>query len=412
LVAEAWKGGTRRALVAAMVVFTAIMMALPASAFALPSEKPDRTPMVDGRVRAIEQVGTNIWLGGSISQVKTHAGAVLGNVGNLAVIDSRTNRFKRIAPDLGGADAEVWDIQAYGRTGNLLIAGKFDGPSSTRENLVLVNGATGKVIRWYDAPTLKTVLAAPGLGRVYGGGRSLSAFGFATGKELWTKSKTSVDPTIRVHDSKPAYRDLELDANGKTIWAACICDAVGGNPAKALVKLDTSGKHVASWVTEAGAAAFGESLVQRNRKLYLGAGGSDFVAEFDKTRGGARGWVRDTSGSTQAVEVVDNKLVIGGHFYAAADQGGDRCGEGRPEDTNQQGNPTLNPFGQCLRRQGIAAYTFQGGLARVWSPTYSGSYSLVWALHAEGSRLHTGGEFKKVNGVVQNSYARFSPAGM
>jgi hypothetical protein len=36
----------------------------------------------------------------------------------------------------------------------------------------------------------------------------------------------------------------------------------------------------------------------------------------------------------------------------------------------------------------------------------------VWALHAEGSRLHTGGEFKKVNGVVQNSYARFSPAGM
>jgi hypothetical protein len=396
--------------VAAMVVFTAIMMALPASAFALPSEKPDRTPMVDGRVRAIEQVGTNIWLGGSISQVKTHAGAVLGNVGNLAVIDSRTNRFKRIAPDLGGADAEVWDIQAYGRTGNLLIAGKFDGPSSTRENLVLVNGATGKVIRWYDAPTLKTVLAAPGLGRVYGGGRSLSAFGFATGKELWTKSKTSVDPTIRVHDSKPAYRDLELDANGKTIWAACICDAVNGNPAKALVKLDTSGKHVASWVTEAGAAAFGESLVQRNRKLYLGAGGSDFVAEFDKTRGGARGWVRDTSGSTQAVEVVDNKLVIGGHFYAAADQGGDRCGEGRPGDVNQGGNPTLNPFGQCETRQGIAAYTFQGGLARVWSPTYSGSYSLVWALHAEGSRLHTGGEFKKVSGVVQNSYARLSPA--
>jgi hypothetical protein len=273
LVAEAWKGGTRRALVAAMVVFTAIMMALPASAFALPSEKPDRTPMVDGRVRAIEQVGTNIWLGGSISQVKTHAGAVLGNVGNLAVIDSRTNRFKHIAPDLGGADAEVWDIEAYGRTGNLLIAGKFAGPSSTRENLVLVNGATGKVIRWYDAPTLKTVLAAPGLGRVYGGGRSLSAFGFATGKELWTRSKTSVDPTIRTHDSKPAYRDLELDANGKTIWAACICDKVGGKAAKALVKLDTEGNHDASWLAQAGTGAFGQSVVDHKGKLYLGAGG-------------------------------------------------------------------------------------------------------------------------------------------
>jgi hypothetical protein len=29
---------------------------------ALPSEVPDDTPMVDGRVRAIEQLGTNIWL--------------------------------------------------------------------------------------------------------------------------------------------------------------------------------------------------------------------------------------------------------------------------------------------------------------------------------------------------------------
>jgi len=37
------------------------------------------------------------------------------------------------------------------------------------------------------------------------------------------------------------------------------------------------------------------------------------------------------------------------------------------------------------------------------------SYSLVWELHAEGLRLHTGGEFKKVSGVTQHSYARLSP---
>ena len=131
------------------------------------------------------------------------------------------------------------------------------------------------------------------------------------------------------------------------------------------------------------------------------------MAEFDKTKGGARGWVRDMSGSTQAVEVVDNKLVIGGHLRGR--RSGRRPMRGRtPRRRQPGGNPTLNPFGQCLTRQGIAAYTFQGGLARVWSPTYSGSYSLVWALHAEGSRLHTGGEFKKVNGVVQNSYGRGS----
>ena len=271
-------------------------------------------------------------------------------------------------------------------------------------------------IRWYNSPSLKSVLAAPNLsapggdGRVYGGGVSLTAFDFDTGQKLWTKAKTTVDPTIRTHDSSPAYRDLELDADGQTIWAACVCDKVGTNPAKALVKLNIEGIHDASWVTEAGKAAFGQSVVDHDGKLYLAAGGSDFLAEYDKTAKGARGWVRDTSGSAQAVEVYDGQLVVGGHFYAVGDQGGDRCGAGRPGDLDQKGNPTLNPYGECKTRQGIAAYSFQGALDPDWDPAYSGSYSLVWELHVEGVRLHTGGEFKKVSGVTQNSYARLSPA--
>ena len=78
-------------------------------------------------------------------------------------------------------------------------------------------------------------------------------------------------------------------------------------PAKALVKLDIEGIHDASWLTQAGAGAFGQSVVDHDGKLYLAAGGSDFLAEYDKTAKGARGWVRDTSGSAQAVEVLDGQ---------------------------------------------------------------------------------------------------------
>ncbi len=417
MVGKVWECGTRRTLVAAMavLVLTAIMLALPESALALPSEVPDDTPMVDGRVRAIEQVGTNIWVGGRFSQVKKRDGTVLNSVANnVAVFDSVTEEYKDIAPrSLRGTGAEVWDMTIYGE--NVLIAGKFSGPSSTQKNLVLVEGAgpnAGQVIRWYNSPSLKSVMAAPGLGRVYGGGVSLSAFDFATGKKLFTRSKTTVDPTIRTHDSSPAYRDLELDADGQTIWAACVCDAVNADPAKALVKLDIAGNHDASWLTEAGEAAFGQSVVDHEGKLYLAAGGSDFLAEFDKAEGGTRGWVRDTSGSAQAVAVLDDKLVVGGHFYEVADEGGDRCGAGRPGDVDGNGIPTLDPNNECARRQGIAAYSFQGSLDPNWDPAYSGSYSLVWELHAEGLRLHTGGEFKKVSGVVQSSYARLSPASL
>src|SRR5829696_3781684 len=395
-----------RRTVLVLLLSTAVALLLASQAvLALPSEKPDDTPMVDGRVRAIEQVGTNIWVGGRFSRVEQRNGTLLGRVANVAVFDSKTNKFKNIAPKLGGTDSEVFDITTY--RGNVLIAGKFPGATTNESNLVLVDGTTGKVIRWYDSPSLKSVLGAPKLGRVYGGGVSLSAFEYSPGKKLWTKAKTEVD-VMRTHDSKPAYRDLELDADGKAMWAACIWDKVGGKSAKALVKLDTEGNHDASWFTQAGTETFGLSVVEHNGKLYLGAGGSDFVAKLDQGAGGKRSWVRDSSGSVQAVAVYDGQLVVGGHFFYVSDDKADNqagtCGFGRP------GEPQLDPNGECQRRQGIAAYSLGGRLNPNWHPAYSGSYSLVWDLHVEGSRLHTGGEFKKVSGVTQNSYARLSPA--
>ena len=389
----------RRTLLLLLSAAVALLLANGA-VLALPSEKPDDTPMIDGRVRAIEQVGNNIWVDGRFSRVEQRNGTLLGNVANVAVFDSKTEEYRKgVAPTLGGSGSEVFDMTLYGD--DVLIAGNFPGPTTNKSNLVLVDGETGEVIRWYNSPSLKSVLAAPELGRVYGGGRSLTAFDFDTGEKLWTKAKTEVD-AVRAHDSKPAYRDLELDSDGKTIWAACICDKVEANPAKALVKLDTEGNHDASWLTQAGTGTFGQSVVDYNGKLFLAAGGSDFVAEFDKSSGGERGWKQDTSGSAQAVAVYDGQLVVGGHFYYVGDDRADKCGAGRP------GDPKLDPNGDCQLRQGIAAYSLGGKLHPGWAPAYSGSYSLVWEVHTEGLRLHTGGEFKKVSGVTQHSYARLS----
>jgi hypothetical protein len=382
-------------------------------ALALPSETPDQTPMVNGTVRAIEQVGTNIWLGGKFTQVKQRDGTVVANVSNLAVFNSQTNQYENInLPKLGGSGSEVWDMTLYDENKqiegdeNVLIAGKFSGPSSTQNNLVLVKGAgpeAGRVIRWYNAPSLKSALAAPDLGRVYGGGVSLSAFELG-GNKLWTKAKTTVDTALYPDAPTPGYRDLELDADGQTIWAACACDAVDGNPAKALVKLRTDGVHVTSWRAAADLPSWGLSLVNANGALYLGAGGSDYLAEFSKTDGKIT-WLSDTSGSVQVVEVMDSQLVIGGHFWEVAgqpaDQPDDSCGHGRSK-------PELDPNDECQTRKGIAAYSFEGVLDPDWDPLYAGKYSLVWALHVEGARLHTGGEFLTVNGVTHNYYARLS----
>src|SRR5918999_2503174 len=230
-------------------------------ALALPSGTPDKTPMVNGTVRAIEQVGPNIWLGGKFTQVKqcSNPNKPTLNVSNLAVIDSNTNECKNFAlPTLGGTGAEVWDMMKYGGTGprkdDVLIAGKFSsGSSSTQKNLVRVDGTTGNVQQWYNAPSLKSVLAAPVPGRIYGGGVSLSAFELS-GRKLWTEARNTVSTSRYANAPSPGYRDLELD--GQTIWAACACDSVDGKAAKALVKLrtdklSTEGIHDASWIAEA-----------------------------------------------------------------------------------------------------------------------------------------------------------------
>ena len=41
---------------------TAVVLPASGAVLALSSEVPDDTPMVDGRVRAIEHLGTKIWL--------------------------------------------------------------------------------------------------------------------------------------------------------------------------------------------------------------------------------------------------------------------------------------------------------------------------------------------------------------
>ena len=371
-------------------------------ALALPSETADQTLMVNGPVRAIEQIGNNVWVGGNFTQVQQRNGTVVDNVSNVAVFDSATGQYVDIAPMLGAGSTttNVRDIDVYGN--EVVIGGDFPGPSSTQRNLMMVDGATGGNIRWYNSAKLQSVLAAPDLGRIYGGGVSLSAFDVNASKPLWSRAQTFVDQSLHSHNPPAGYKDLERD--GSTIWAACVCDDLSVSPSRALalLKLNTEGERDAIWKADVTATdIMGISVAQSADRLYLGAGGTDYVAAFSKADG-SRLWKMDTSGSTQVVEVMDGQLVIGGHFVEVADQAADNCGFRSP-------NPaTLDPNNQCQRMDGLASYSLGGALEPNWNPALEGNYLLAWALHVDGTRLHVGGEFLTVSGVKQTNYARLS----
>jgi hypothetical protein len=403
------------ALSAGMLVAMLALLAMPGLALALPAEIPDNTPMVNGPVRSIAQVGDNVWVGGNFSQVQQRNGAVVDTVRNLAVFDASDGHYIDIAPSLGGSTSTVKDMEVYGT--NIVIAGTFSGPSSTKKNLVVLDGLTGQELQWYNSKVLQSVLVAPALGAqgtIYGGGVGLQAFDIpavpsSTGvTPLWTRANTAVDPSLRPHETNPGYRDLELDANGETIWAACACDTINGQPAKALAKLDTEGIRDPFWLVNAGVQGYGISLVQDANTLYLGAGGNDFLAAYRKSDG-SRAWVRDTSGSAQAVEVMDGGLVVGGHFWEVADREGVNCG-----NRSSNNSATLDVNRQCETRHALAAYSFNGTLDPNWDPMGEGKYNLVWALYPDErvpEKLHFGGEFTSVGGLTQTNYSRLSAPG-
>ena len=316
----------------------------------------------------------------------------------LAAFDATTGAYLNIAPDLPGTGPEVRDFDVYGS--DLVVAGKFTS-SSTQKNLMRLNPITGQVTKWYNAPALWTTLSAPDLNRIYGAADSLLAFDATTGKKLWTRAATTyVSPPG--HNYPPRHADLLRDPDG-SIWSACICDSVGGAPAKAIVHLDTEGGRLPFPVDAVtlDQNAIGYAVVTDGVDLYLAAGGSDAVWKL--TKAGAKVWRRDVSGSAQTATIADGQLVIGGHFLEVADTVGDTCGF-------RSSNPaTLDPNNECARRDGLAAYSFDGALNPDFNPTLSGKYNLAWIVYpspTDTTKLHVGGEWTKVNGLTQNHFAR------
>ncbi len=364
---------------------------------------PEVGPLSGSRVRAVQVVGGTIWLGGKFSNATDSTGATR-SVSNLVAFDAGTGRFASVnAPGFTGSGAEIWDLDV--RSGELIVGGKFVNPAnSTQKNLAAVNLSTGAV-RWFKgAPTAKTVLVNGD--SVYAAGTTLGLWNVASGSPIWKgRTKVTVQTTLRGHSTPPAYRELVLA--GGALFAACQCDFAGGQPVKALIKLSTDGVLDPSWVpsdlTPGGASgastATGIAVATDGSALYLGAGGSDFFAKYSFAE--ALQWKRDTSGSVQSLEIMDGKLVVGGHFVEIADATGDRCGF----KSNNPGD--LDPFGECVRHNYLAAYGMSGALD-AWTPSVTGKFNGIWDLEAEGAALHFGGEFTKVNGVNAKFYGKLT----
>jgi hypothetical protein len=405
------------------------LTAVPAQA--LPSTQPDATDMVNGMVRAIAQVGNRIWIGGAFSEVLDQNGNPVKAVKSLAAFNDTTGALDTTVhiPSVtaGSGTAVVYDM-SIGPSGSLYIAGHFSAVDGAhRSNVAAIDPTTGTVLPFApSAPSAFSVYA--GTTSLYvGGGKLLSYQYNGSPTPGYTAPIAYTDSSLRGHVTKPNFRDIT--AVGNTLVSACQCDSIkdstGTHAVKAVVEINGTTGNLLSWRPgglSSSSAAFGISAIVQTDPanglptVYLAAGGSDFTAAYDFASGAQR-WKTDTSGSSQAIDVYQGDMVIGGHFDWTAKSSGQQCGSNSSPNTNCYHSPKLVAMnagnGQVILISG-----------QPWNPGICCLYNGVWVVHTDssGTSLHVGGEFTKaggqwslnngkwtlVNAPKQEYYARFS----
>lgn len=388
---------TRKSLPLAIAVSIVLVSMLAGAARAVPpvNAPPSGTDMLDGQVRSLGLVGSNIWMGGKFGHVLDADGQVAYAAESLAVM-TESGVGLDIAPDVDGM---IWDLWVDGTT--VYVAGSFSTVGGqARDSIAAINGLTGAVLPFsVSSPSLKTVAVVGSV--VYAGGRVLNAYTLA-GAKLggWVAPKAVIDPAIRGgRSNQGTFRDLT--PGGGAIVAACQCDSIvrGGTsqPTKAVVKVNATTGAVSGWTpTEltSASAAMGRDVLVADDSVYAAIGGSDFIARYDLTTGNPV-WKVDTNGSAQALTMMGSDLIVGGHWAWVEGGGATSCSD----NTVCVYQPKLVAIDASTGA--IAHHTEQTSVgARKladWDPAFCCEYNGVWTLAVDGQGdLWVGGQYTKV----------------
>jgi outer membrane protein assembly factor BamB len=403
--ARAHTGPRRRRLVVRAVVVLAVvgavMGATPAGAPAALSNIADDTWMTNGPVRAIARSGNIIWIGGQFTELRENPpgkGGQVISVSNLAAIDATTG-----APVPGLAMPPVTGSIVYALAvadGKLFIGGSFTAVGgASRRNLAAINATSGALDTSFKADMGVVWTLATDSSKLYAGGSFTSAKGQPRTRLAAYSFDGVLDSSWKPSaDERP--RDMIVAPDGGSIFVVGHFSNVAGpdgvwKARDSVARLDTSTGAVQPWVAGCPCSIelFGLGVDIAGSRVYVGMGGSDWVASYDLTTG-QQMWRTDTNGQAQDVAVMGTRLIVAGHFkYVAPGPGGYNC----------YSNP-----GTCFQRLKLAALDLNGFLDRNWAPPMTFDYDGVWRVLPNASHLYAVGEFDFVSGVAQAKFARFT----
>jgi len=396
---SSYLGGTTVFLRRLGVAFAVICSALPAVSlsFAPPAQAVQTsqakvvsddpvnwTPHVlDGRVKAIVQVGDTVVLGGLFTQVSSADGRTIYDRTNLVAFNATTGAVSTsFAPEV---DGEVTSLAVAEDNASVFVGGFFDTVNGTpSRSLARIRLSDGALVPGFTAPKLN--------GRVkdlrLSGGRLFVAGTFGYVADRPQAALATVDPKTGAFDpfqgltfSGPRnggvlqVMKMDVTPDGSRLVAIGNFTKVEDQSRPQIAVLDLTGQRarLADWHTDFYSAQCSSSFDSYMRDLDIAPDGSYFVvsttgsyaggppgpcdttARFET---GARGsnlkptWVNYTGGdTTYAVAVTGTAVYVGGHFrWQNNPHRGDKAGPG------------------AVAREGIAALDPTNGLPLRWNP--------------------------------------------
>jgi hypothetical protein len=349
------------------------------------------TWQTNGRVNAIQVVGSTVYIGGKFTSVRP-AGDPLGT--------GEVTRNRVAAFNITTGALLPWNPNASGTVQAIAVSGGtvYLGGSFTQvggkghQRLAAVDTAGGAPIAAFKPTMNAEVLTLSLAGSdVYAGGMFTTVNGaahtyLAALDATTTSTPGALDPAF-TGSADDGVLASTMTTTGKLVIGGNFTHVDGSSQNHIAAVSPTTGATL-PWATH---TSYGiVALASDSLGVYAaGAGTGGNFAAFSPSSG-SMSWQGGTNGNVQAITVFNGEVYAGGHYT-------DYCGP-------QGGQHTCtNP----IPRSKILAVDETTGTLQSWAPSVNSALG-VFALTGGAGFLELGGDFTKVAGTSQQGFAAFA----